>query len=343
MSDPVSTNPDQTQQATRPNLGCETDAGTEIRSCSEDGVSFIHRLKGLRRIPVLNSLLTSPLRRLLPTGRARNWCLEHLPRVGIVSITVPIGGEDSSIRLVSGDDWLTSRIYWNGPKAFEPEVLLPFLAASPRSRGTLDIGAYSGWYSLLASAANPHGKVFAFEANPIVVDALNANLRLNCAPNIQILQSAVSDVEGTARFHLGSEGLASSSSLLAEWKGLHRTIEVPTRTIDGIMESAGDPPVDLAKIDIEGAEEAAIRGMTRTIDRWAPVMIVELLRDHRERFRPVAQSLMTKGYRCYECRADELVLIDPLGDRFLDIDGINFLFSSDSSICDPDIQRLLRA
>ncbi len=260
-----------------------------------------------------------------------------------MDISVPIGGDDKSIRLVSGSDWLTSRIYWNGAQAFEPEVLLPFLAMSPGSRGTLDIGAYSGWYSLLASAANRQSKVFAFEANPVVAEALSANLRLNCSSNIQIFECAVSDAEGMAQFHVGSEGLASSSSLLVEWKGLHRTIEVPSRTIDSIMESEGNPPVDLAKIDIEGAEGNAIRGMERTIDRWAPVMIVELLHDHRDGFRPVARSLMTRGYRCYECREDELIPIDPLGDRFLGVDGINFLFASDRSLCGPDIEKLLRS
>lgn len=303
-------------------------------------MNFRQIVSRLRRSPALNRPATALLRATLPAGRLRRWCVEHLPRVGIVGIRLQTDGRTCVVRMHSGDDWLTSRMYWDGAEAFEPEVLLPFLAAAPRSRATLDIGAYTGWYSLLSSATNPDGRVFAYEANPTVALALAANLELNEASGIQVGEYAISDAVGTALFHLGSEGLPSSSSLQPEWSGMHISIEVPTRTIDDLMSANGDPPVDLVKIDIEGAEGAAVRGMTGTIRRCAPTMIIELLPDHRPDFLPVARSLTEEGYRCHECRPDGLVAIDPAAPEFLEAEGINFLFVSDRSRCSTDLVPL---
>jgi FkbM family methyltransferase len=278
-----------------------------------------------RRTPAINIPLTSLGRRLLPSGSLRCWCLEHLPRTGTVTIDLPYGAGNKQVVLQSGSDWLTSRIWWDGVTAFEPEVGPYFSALASQARCVLDIGAYTGWYSILTAVLNPTARVLAFEANPIVAESLRKNLELNSLESVEIVECAVSAEDGEAQFHLGAPGLPSSSSLEAEWKGLDRTITVQTRSIDSVMESCGRPHVDLVKIDIEGSEHRAINGMKETILRCQPVMVIELLKAHRSTFLDILPFLTDAGYEIYQCTPEALLHVEPTVEAVTRAQAINFL------------------
>lgn len=278
-----------------------------------------------RRTPAINIPLTSLGRRLLPSGSLRCWCLEHLPRTGTVTIDLPYGAGNKQVVLQSGSDWLTSRIWWDGVAAFEPEVGPYFSALASQARCVLDIGAYTGWYSILTAVLNPTARVLAFEANPIVAESLRKNLELNSLESVEIVECAVSAEDGEAQFHLGAPGLPSSSSLEAEWKGLDRTITVQTRSIDSVMESCGRPHVDLVKIDIEGSEHRAINGMKETILRCQPVMVIELLKAHRSTFLDILPFLTVAGYEIYQCTPEALLHVEPTVEAVTRAQAINFL------------------
>ncbi|HGE70501.1 TPA: FkbM family methyltransferase, partial [Candidatus Poribacteria bacterium] len=63
-----------------------------------------------------------------------------------------------------------------------------------------DIGAGLGAYSCLV--ANLVSKVVAFEPNPIVVERLKENVKLNCKPNVEVFNVAVSNSKGKTKFVL---------------------------------------------------------------------------------------------------------------------------------------------
>ena len=50
---------------------------------------------------------------------------------------------------------------------------------------------------------------------------------------------------------------------------------MPLRRLDGIVERAGDPAVDVIKIDVEGFELATLRGAAALIERHHPVIVSE--------------------------------------------------------------------
>ncbi|WP_018263085.1 FkbM family methyltransferase [Methylobacterium sp. WSM2598] len=80
------------------------------------------------------------------------------------------------------------------------------------------------------------------------------------------LNFAVTDRSGTLTFHeLTGTGLSTASDLFAERHvaaGFERvTYEVPTRTLAEICEAHAPGPIHFLKIDVEGSEEAALRGM----------------------------------------------------------------------------------
>ena len=126
----------------------------------------------------------------------------------------------------------------------------------------MDIGANVGAYTLLfATWAGSSGRVFAFEPSTASRSGLARHLRLNrLCDRVSVEADAVADTTGTVPFKdVCSNG---NNRMLAEPDGDSRA--VPSVSIDDFCAAHGLAP-DLIKIDVEGAELAALRGARRTI------------------------------------------------------------------------------
>lgn len=132
----------------------------------------------------------------------------------------------------------------------------------------VDGGAHVGLYTLLASrGVGADGRVLAIEP-----DAYNlAALRLNAAgnENVEIVPCALSDAEGVATFY-DTRSTIGSSLLERPDATPH---EVRTTSVDALLEGR-DVPALVVKLNIEGAEPLAIRGMQRTLERVRDVAIL---------------------------------------------------------------------
>jgi len=141
-----------------------------------------------------------------------------------------------------------------------------------------DIGAHLGLYSIvLARLAGPGGHVYCLEANPVCLYFLQANLALNRVGQCEILPVAILGERTTAEFTINYHnlllGIAKDSPFAT--KPGHR-IGVPALDLDHLVADYDLRPPDLIKMDIEGAEVAAIRGMQGTIERHRPTLLFEL-------------------------------------------------------------------
>lgn len=140
----------------------------------------------------------------------------------------------------------------------------------------IDVGANLGYFSvLLAHLVGPTGRVIAVEPNPRLAQLAERNLALNgfwhTARVERIAAGATSGQPVQFRFmasdpkngHVveAGAGLPPGEAMVE--------IAVPGMRLDDVV--AG--PVDLIKIDIEGAEEQAWAGMTRLLDA-SPAIIV---------------------------------------------------------------------
>ena len=143
----------------------------------------------------------------------------------------------------------------------------------------VDCGANIGYFTLLAAQrVGPHGRVDAFEPDPLNRQRLEQHLAENGPlPQVRVHPIAVGVEEGTAElFHpsagAANHGMASTYRALtaqAEDVSVH-TIEVERldRQFDGVP--------DVIKLDVEGAELASIEGASGLLqsDR-PPAFIVE--------------------------------------------------------------------
>jgi FkbM family methyltransferase len=144
-----------------------------------------------------------------------------------------------------------------------------------------DIGANLGFFSLVAARLlGPDGRVYAFEPAPDNAAAITRNAGLNQLENIDVIPRAVSSRAGTARLQVVDDQSWSRLEEFGEHPDTERVLEVPTVTIDALVQSGELPPPALVKIDVEGAELAVLEGMAATIERHRPAIVCELHDTH---------------------------------------------------------------
>ncbi len=148
----------------------------------------------------------------------------------------------------------------------------------------LDVGAHVGYYTrLLAELAGASGRVIAFEPHPRTHQVLQRNTRK--LSNVMPLPVAAAETAGSAALYdylmmsasgslhydetllrlqqaqLGEADVAPRRASGFEMQQYH----VRTVAIDECLAALGIERVDLVKMDIEGAELAALRGMQKLI------------------------------------------------------------------------------
>jgi FkbM family methyltransferase len=264
-------------------------------------------LKELRATPPVNLVATHLCRGLFHVNHCPEWVVRHLHRVGSVTATLPTGGR---LRLWSrGDDWISNQVFWRGWAGHEPETTTVFFRLARESAVTIDVGAYVGYYALLAAHANPDGRVIALEPLPAIHARLIRHIALNQIPNVESLMVAAGAREGTATFYHQSHELPTSSSLSQEFMtGVAdlQTSQVPIVTIDGLVRDRGISRVDLVKIDTESTEPEVLEGMRGILARDRPWIVCEVLegRGAEERLAPLLEP---HGYRFYLLTPEGLV------------------------------------
>lgn len=159
----------------------------------------------------------------------------------------------------------------SGLKRLHDESLFIDIAAEKAGRRdhpvVWDIGANTGIISIPVIIANPTSQVFAFEPDPETV----GKLRLNCDANsiavpgdIQIVQAALTGVDGCLDFHVHSRLPACSSIGTPRW--LDTGDEVTTIQVQASRaDSLELPHPDIVVMDVEGHEVQALEGFGRKI------------------------------------------------------------------------------
>lgn len=139
---------------------------------------------------------------------------------------------------------------------YEPETTLYLRNTIRPGKVFVDVGANIGYFSILAAKLG--ATVYAFEPSPKNYEALSNNVRTNKV-NIFTLQSAVSNHDGYATFHV-REGGSTTDSLLKLYSDAMPT-KVRVSTLDTTLPSH----VDYIKIDTEGADLSVLQGAEDTL------------------------------------------------------------------------------
>ena len=123
----------------------------------------------------------------------------------------------------------------------------------------VDVGAHIGLFAIpAAKAVGPAGRVYAFDPDPDNFRLLSRNVQASGYTNLELLQMAVSNVNGTLTLHRSSYNTGDHRLF---YQGRRRsTVAVKSVTLDQYFDGTTQA-IDIVKFDIQGAEAAALQGM----------------------------------------------------------------------------------
>ena len=151
---------------------------------------------------------------------------------------------------------------------FEPFETKLFRETLRPGMTVIDIGANIGYYTVIASKhVGKNGKIFAYEVEDTNYSYLDKNIKVNSINNVIAKKIAVSNKTGNSSFFLTDDNKGAHS--FANNRHSKKSIIVNTDTIDNSI----DTPIDIIKMDIEGAEILAIEGMVNTIKKNQKIIL----------------------------------------------------------------------
>jgi FkbM family methyltransferase len=169
----------------------------------------------------------------------------------------------------------------------------------------IDIGANMGVYSLVLAKLFPDRLIYAIEASPNTLPALQKNIALNEAKNVRVFGLAISDRSGTVTFnaHPVNRGTAGMTP-----GGTEHALEVPCQSLDDFVSANVTGPIAAIKMDVEGYETLVLRGAQATFSRNPPgVIFFEVCPEVAEpagfAADQPARMLLDAGYRLFRANS----------------------------------------
>ena len=166
-------------------------------------------------------------------------------------------------------------------KDFDPEALVADFSdiVLPAGGVVLDIGANIGAAAFyLAAKVGPTGRVVAYEPDEVNLEIFRRNLEANGSPQqIELVPKGVFDREDTLEFFAGgnyTSSLLKTNYVTGDAEKYH-VVRIPVTTLDSETTRLGLSRLDFVKMDVEGAEVAALKGARQTLERFHPTIIVE--------------------------------------------------------------------
>lgn len=178
-----------------------------------------------------------------------------------------------------GKFWVPSEFESKGVAQYEPDLFKRLGEWVKPGQVVFDVGANIGLFTVpFSRRVGAQGQVIGFEPNPICLHFLSLNLQLNQCDNARVLPVALTDEPRDLPFtvNLGNSflGLSSASGFFHQKAGMD--ISVPGRALDDMMGYFRLPVPDVIKIDVEGAEGPAIRGMRQVLESHRPLLLLEI-------------------------------------------------------------------
>jgi FkbM family methyltransferase len=191
-----------------------------------------------------------------PLGRMIRLPLRAIPREAALPI---LSGPNRGLRWIAGAG---THACWLG--RYERQEIEWFLSRLSPASVVWDIGAHAGYFAM--ACARRCREVVACEALPENAANLLRHIRLNNLENVSVVRFAIgAEASGTVTF-----GGSTSSYQNQIGSG---SLSVPLTSIDALV-SAGHQPPSIIKMDIEGAEVAALRGGRATLTTHKPNILV---------------------------------------------------------------------
>lgn len=185
-----------------------------------------------------------------------------------------------SFDMLSLDDDLVAKNFIGKNDAYESMSMKIWLELSKHSPIIIDVGAYTGIYSLVAAKTYKTSKVYAFEALDVVYTRLDLNIQYNMLDNCFAYNIAVCNVDNTkiAFQVFNKHTKLTTGSSIKNRKPRPLVKYVDAITLDNKFKYISDK-IGIIKIDAESAENIVLEGCIQILEQHKPDLLIEILPD----------------------------------------------------------------
>lgn len=173
-----------------------------------------------------------------------------------------------------------------------------------RGMTCLDIGSNIGYYALLEQKmVGREGKVITIEPSLLNFSYLRKNLSQNGFGDLESYNFALSSHDGHTNFLMAAKSNLSKIVDASESPQDGVVVTVPAMTLDSFAAEHGLDGLDLLRMDVEGHEDEILRGGLQTIERYGPILLVEVHEDLMglDKTCDFLRSLQDIGYEIKYC------------------------------------------
>ena len=191
------------------------------------------------------------------------------------SLAVTMGGSTYQVYGNSADPYYRDAVNAEASFTTMGDVLSRFC---PEDAQIVDVGANIGLSAMFFSSLLPKAKILALEPSRRNFQYLRQNLHQNDLSMIEARQIAASSEVGVLRLHeepdFGAGSYVVSDRHSAGVSAF--AIEVQAKPLDQVVAEERIERVDFIKIDVEGSELDVLNGMQDTLQRFKPIVFMEI-------------------------------------------------------------------
>jgi FkbM family methyltransferase len=206
--------------------------------------------------------------------RGLKYFLKAANSLGIANKTYKKKLDDNFYMLLNPTEHIQQQLFWYGD--YEKELGLVVKKILKANDVFFDIGANIGYFSLFAANHSPSAKIISFEPANEIFQKLSENISINNIKNITTVNAAVGEINEEKDLFLSAPDNMGMSSFRKPENYSGKQEKVNVVAIDDWFKTSGLTKIDLIKLDIEGSELAALKGMRSVLEEQRPVLIVEI-------------------------------------------------------------------
>ncbi len=158
------------------------------------------------------------------------------------------------------------------------DTLRTLLSLAPGS-GFMDVGVNLGQTLLKVKSLDRSIAYVGFEPNVFCIGLVNELIRLNRLQNCELIPVGLSDGAALVEF-LATDEVDAGASIVTDLRPGRRSMRrqhVPVFALDALPSNLLPQPLEVIKIDVEGAELAVLTGMRRFLTDHRPWVVCEIL------------------------------------------------------------------
>lgn len=234
-------------------------------------------IKSLVSFPGVSQLAHYIVHRARPAANAARM---PTPR-GVRSVTARVRGRHF---VMLGPDRcvVAKELYWGRgvrPAPADQKALDVFYDLATGSDLVVDIGAYTGIFTLVAAKASNTARIRGFEIIPANYLAAQANLIANNLVGDRVTMHLAGIGQAVTEITVPTgEGGSALPDFYSSGMTFGAGVSVPMTTLDELVDDVSDPQRVLLKIDVEGEEGSIIRNGMGFLRKFVPVILCEVLR-----------------------------------------------------------------